>query len=157
MRILKNREKYLYVATSRIGNHRLSTYLLVAFNTDRATCHQEEDARIVGFSVVICQSWFLRVYLTYLVNCWAKLTNLLLGKFMTQSYILVWSVISPKVCCMVEKHYVLLPELRRLVPLMNSYRWPASVVVQEFPSFCLHCSFLLGQSHSKSTIFAITD
>lgn len=68
--ILKDREEYFYVTTSRISNHRLFTYLWVAFNTDRVTCHQMEAARILAFSVAVCQSWFLRVCLTHFVNCW---------------------------------------------------------------------------------------
>lgn len=68
--ILKGREEYFYVTTSRISNHRLSTYLWVAFNTDRVTCHQMEAARILEFSVAVCQSWFLRVCMTYFMNCW---------------------------------------------------------------------------------------
>lgn len=67
--ILKDREEYFYVTTSRISNHRLSTYLLVAFNTERVTCHQMEAARILVFSVAVCQSWFLRVCLTHFMNC----------------------------------------------------------------------------------------
>lgn len=39
-----------------VVNHMLSVHLLVAFNTDRATCYQEKDAKIVEFPMVIFQS-----------------------------------------------------------------------------------------------------
>lgn len=81
------REEYFFVTTSRIDNHRLSPYLLVAFNTDRATCHHMEGARILEFSVAICQSWFLRVCLTHFVNCWAVFNKCSVRKiFATELY-----------------------------------------------------------------------
>lgn len=96
-RILKDREKYLHITTSRVGDHRLSTYLLVAFNTDKATCHQGDGANIVAFSIAICQSWFLRVcWSTFIEWVGQNWTNTLLGKFMAWGSILVWSAISPK-------------------------------------------------------------
>lgn len=64
-------EKPLNVATSRVGNHRLSTHLLVAFSTNRATCHQEEDAKMGECSITIYQSWLLSVW-AHLVSYWAK-------------------------------------------------------------------------------------
>lgn len=89
--------KYLHITTSRVGDHRLSAYLLVAFNTDKATCHQGDGANIVAFSIAICQSWFLRVcWSTFIEWVGQNWTNTLLGKFMVWGSILVWSAISPK-------------------------------------------------------------
>lgn len=65
------RPEMLNFATSRVVNHKLSTYLLVAFNIGRATCHQEEDIQIAEFFIAIYQSWFLITYLSTLSN-WAK-------------------------------------------------------------------------------------
>lgn len=50
------RPEMLNFATSRVVNHKLSTYLLVAFNIGRATCHQEEDIQIAEFFIAIYQS-----------------------------------------------------------------------------------------------------
>lgn len=74
-RVLKDSKKCFYVTTSRIGNHRLSPYLLVAFNTDRAACHQMGNARSLELSATICQSWLLRVCLTHFMGCWAMLNK----------------------------------------------------------------------------------
>lgn len=90
---LKDREEYFYVTTSGLSNHRLTTYLLVAFNTDRVTCHQMEAARILEFSVAVCQSWFPRVCLTHFVNCWASFDKCSVRKIYATKLYSGW------VCC----------------------------------------------------------
>lgn len=94
------------------------------------------------------------------------LTNVLLGKFMPQSYILASPVISPKVCCKMEEVLRSSPcqslswtawEVRPLLgwATINVLSSPHSSCEFPVPFYLLH-SFLLWQSGTKSTVFAIT-
>lgn len=83
LRVLKDSKKCFYVTTSRIGNHRLSPYLWVAFNTDRAACHQMGNPRSLESSATICQSWLLRVCLTHFMGCRAMLNKCSVRKVYT--------------------------------------------------------------------------
>lgn len=72
------------------------------------------------------------IRLDFLDYVWAhlvtgpNLTNILLGRLMAQNYLLVWSVISPKVCCKMGKHCALLPGN----PWVQKY-WEAEAVSGE--------------------------